>query len=139
MAEPFEMRIELGKVREFARATGSRHPEHTNAEGAVSPATFLMSSAFWQTAASSAWPRDRDMRRVLHAEQEFSFPKGPPGVGAVLTGQSRIADTVTKAGRRGGELVFTTLVTEYRDESGELVAEVRQTLVETSKATGADK
>jgi hypothetical protein len=31
-AEPFEMGIEPGKVREFARATGSRHPEHTDGD-----------------------------------------------------------------------------------------------------------
>lgn len=134
MADPFEMPVEFGKIREFARATGSRHPRHYEAENAVSPPTFLMTAAFWQTAASSAWPKDRDMRRVLHASQEFVFPKGPPAAGTRLTGQQRIEDTYTKDGKRGGTMTFTTLLTEYRDESGDVVAEVRNTLVETSKA-----
>jgi hypothetical protein len=124
-------------VREFARATGSRHPEHT-AEDGVAPATFLMTAAFWQNKKSSAWPFERDMRRILHAEQEFTYPQGPPPVGAHLTAQSRQESLETKPGRRGGELTFITLLTEYRDESGEVVAEVRQKLVETSKPTGAD-
>lgn len=137
MAEPFEMPVELGKTREFARATGSRHPQHYLAENAVTPPTFLMTAVFWQSPESNAWPKDRDMRRVLHASQEFVFPKGPPRVGTKLTGQQRIVDSYTKEGKRGGQMTFTTLLTEYRDEDGQLVAEVRNTLVETSKSTGA--
>lgn len=135
MAEPFEMRVELGKVREFARATNSRHPDHQSDDG-VSPVTFLQSSAFWQTRANDPLP-ERDLRRSLHAEQEFVFPGGPPPVGARLTGRSRVDDTWTKAGRRGGELTFTRVATDYTDESGALVAQVFFTTVETSKATGA--
>jgi hypothetical protein len=137
MPEPFELRVELGKMREFARATGSRHPEHISGDDSVVTPTFLMTATLWQTAASSPWPKGRDMRRVLHAEQEFTFPEGPPQAGAVLTGQSSIESTVTKPGRRGGELTFTTMLTEYRDPAGHLVAQARNTLVETSRPTGA--
>jgi hypothetical protein len=84
MAEPFELPVEFGKIREFAKATGSRHPRHFAAENAVTPPTFLMTAAFWQTAESNAWPKDRDMRRVLHASQEFVFPKGPPRLPSLL-------------------------------------------------------
>ena len=37
--EPFEFRVEYGKVREFARATKSKHPEHL-AEDGVAPVTL---------------------------------------------------------------------------------------------------
>ncbi|MBJ7336772.1 MaoC family dehydratase N-terminal domain-containing protein [Mycolicibacterium sp.] len=138
MTEPFTLPVEFGKTREFAKATGSRHRRHFEPENAVTPPTFLMTAAFWQTPESNAWPKDRDMRRVLHASQEFVFPKGPPTVGTVLTGHQRVEDSYSKEGKRGGTMTFTTLLTEYRDETGEVVAEVRNTLVETSKPPKAD-
>src|SRR5271165_6924809 len=138
MAEPFEFPVEFGKIREFAKATGSKNPLHFAAENAVTPPTFLMSAAFWQTPESNAWPKDRDMRRVLHASQEFVFPKGPPRVGTKLMGQQRIEDSYSKDGKRGGTMTFTTLLTEYRDETGDVVAEVRNTLVETSRPPKTD-
>lgn len=136
-AAPFVMDIEPGKVREFARATGSRHPEHTDGPTPRSPVTFLQASAFWQSRANSPLPADRDMRRVLHAEQEFVFPDGPPRAGVSLTGRSRIEKTWTKQGRRGGQLDFTLQVTDYVDGDGTLVAQVRNTSVVTAKPTGA--
>jgi hypothetical protein len=137
VADPFEMRVELGKVREFARATGSSHPDHLDGEHPVSPATFLMSAAFWQRRSSSAWPADRDMSRVLHGGQEFVFPDGPPEAGTVLTGQARIGEVFTKQGKRGGTMTFTEVITEYRDAKGTLVATAVGTFIETSKPTGA--
>jgi len=131
------MRVELGKVREFARATGSSHPEHIEGEHPVSPVTFLQTAAFWRTPANEALPAGRDMRRVLHASVEFVFPKGPPRAGTRLTGQQRIEKEWTKTGRRGGRLDFVLVVTDYTDEKGDLVAHVRNTTVVTAKPTGA--
>jgi MaoC dehydratase-like protein len=136
--EPFTMVVELGKVREFARATKSRNPAYDGAPGErpVSPATFLMSSAFWSGPASDPWHGvDRNFERLLHGEQEFVFHGEPPRAGDVLTGQSRIDRVYTKQGKRGGEMRFTETVTEYRDASGRLVAEARGTSIETSQAT----
>ncbi|MCX2934438.1 MaoC family dehydratase N-terminal domain-containing protein [Mycobacterium sp. CVI_P3] len=137
VAEPFELPIERGKVQEFARAVGARDPQHYLKEGAVSPTTFLMTAQFWQGPQHRVWPAGRDMSRVLHASQEFVFPKGPPRAGDRLSGLQRIEDSYTKEGKRGGMMTFTVMVSEYRDEAGNLVAEVRNTLVETSKSTGA--
>ncbi|AFA73560.1 hypothetical protein GPOL_c25310 [Gordonia polyisoprenivorans VH2] len=129
---PFEFPIELGKVREFCRAIKTRAPEYQ--DGAVTPPTFLMASALWQSRENSPWGDDApNLARLLHAEQEFVFHGPPPGVGAILTGQSRIDRRYTKTRKSGGVLVFTEIVTDYRAED-RLVAQVRQTLVETSKA-----
>ncbi|ADP80877.1 FAS1-like dehydratase domain-containing protein [Pseudofrankia inefficax] len=139
MAEPFPMVVELGKIREFARATGSSHPDYLETEqDAVAPVTFLMSSAFWQVPGSNPYDERRplDMSRMLHGAQDFSFPDGPPVAGTRLVGQSRFGRTYTKRGRRGGEMTFTEVVTEYRDESGRVVAEVTGTSIATSRATG---
>jgi hypothetical protein len=46
---PFRIVVEEGKIREFARATKSSNPAYLadGAPPAVSPVTFLASSAFW--------------------------------------------------------------------------------------------
>jgi hypothetical protein len=138
VGEPFAMVVELGKVREFARATKSRNPAYDGAPGdrPVAPATFLMSSAFWTGPASDPWQGvDRNFERLLHGEQEFVFQGAPPRAGDVLTGRSRIDRVYTKQGKRGGSMQFTETVTDYRDAAGRLVAEVRSTSIETAQAT----
>ena len=47
---------------------------------------------------------------------------------------TRIDRQWEKEGKRGGTMRFVLVVNEFRDERGELVAEQRSTLVQTSKA-----
>jgi hypothetical protein len=135
--QPFTMVVERGKIREFARATKTGNPEYLDGEHPVSPATFLASSLFWQGPESVPPGRPTNFERILHGEQEFVFPSGPPRAGTVLTGQSRIDRVYEKEGKRGGTMTFTELVTEFRDPSGALVAEARSTIIETGKAPEA--
>jgi hypothetical protein len=131
--EPFVFPIELGKIREFTRAIASREAAFT--DGSVTPPTFLMAADHWQTRANAPWGDQRpNLARLLHAEQEFVFHGAPPAAGTGLRGQTRIDKRYVKEGKRGGTMTFTELVTEYHDGGGSLVAEVRSTLVETSKA-----
>lgn len=135
---PFTMVLEAGKIREFARATKSQNPAYDGGvDGApISPTTFLMASAFWQGPESSPLAGvELNWHRILHGEQEFRFTGPPPRAGDVLTGQSRIDKVFEKAGKRGGTMAFVEQVTEFRNPAGELVAEVRSTMIETSKAT----
>ncbi|GLY24627.1 MaoC family dehydratase N-terminal domain-containing protein [Micromonospora sp. NBRC 101691] len=130
----FPMVVELGKIREFAAATGSENPAYRTADRPVSPATFLTTAAFWHTDDSDPWPHVRmNPRRGLHAEQEFVFHGPPPAAGDRLVCRSRIADVYQKTSRRGGTLTFAVMVTEFRDADGRLVAEARSTGVETSQ------
>src|SRR5262245_53154527 len=132
--EPFTMDIERGKIREFARATWSANPSYLDDPCPVVPATFLTTTFFWQDAGSSPWAAvGMDQRRGLHAEQEYVFHGPPPRAGTRLTCRSRVAEIYQKQGRRGGTLTFAVLVTEFRDESGRLVAESRMTGVETAE------
>lgn len=135
--KPFRMVVEEGKIREFARATRSANPAYVP-EGeppATSPVTFLASSAFWQGPESSPFGGTKlNWERILHGEQEFTFPGPPPGAGTVLTGESRIDRIYEKEGKRGGTMTFVEVVTEYRDDSGAVVAEARSTVIETSQA-----
>jgi hydroxyacyl-ACP dehydratase HTD2-like protein with hotdog domain len=131
---PFRVPVERGKVLEFAAATRSANPAYWADECPFIPPTFLTTQMFWQEWAAGAnpWPLvELDQQRGLHAEQEYVFHGPPPRAGSVLVARSRIADVYEKAGR-GGTLTFAVMVTEFRDESGRLVAEARQTGVETA-------
>ncbi|MGD9793738.1 MAG: MaoC family dehydratase N-terminal domain-containing protein [Acidimicrobiia bacterium] len=137
--EPFALAVETGKIREFARATKSRNAAYSVSENAVSPVTFLMTADHWMTKVNLPWgDHQRNLARVLHAEQEFVFHGEPPRAGDVLTGRCRIEKAFDKEGKRGGTLSFAVLLWEYWNASGRLVAEVRFTQVETKKAPKAD-
>ena len=136
---PFEMVIERGKVREFAHATKSTNPAYLNEETPVSPATFLVTSTFWQDPnADMSGAGFTSYDRILHGAQEYIFFGEPPRAGTTLTVQSKPAQAYTKTGRRGGVMTFHERVTEYRDETGRLVAESRGTVIETSRPPAQD-
>lgn len=125
------MPIERGKIREFARATKSRHPAYFDGENPVSPPTFLMASAFWLEAVNEPMAKPRDRARTLHGEQEFAFRGEPPRAGIVLTGRKRLERSYERTGRRGGAMLLTVFVTEFVDVTGHVVAETRMTVIET--------
>jgi acyl dehydratase len=138
VAAPFSMPVERGKIREFARATGSSDPAYFEDEGSLSPPTFLMSAAFWQDDASRAPRGEGGFERLLHGEQEFAFVGEPPRAGVVLTGQARLDRVYEKEGRRGGAMTFQEVVTEYWDADGRTVAEVRNLSIITGRPPIAD-
>ncbi|MFH8735187.1 MaoC family dehydratase N-terminal domain-containing protein [Streptomyces sp. NPDC017964] len=132
---PFEVPVERGKIREFATATLSENPAYRTADPVIPPTFLTTAGFFWQSSESKAQAHhDLDPRRTLHAEQEYVFHGPPPRAGQRLTATSRITDRYEKEGRRGGRLAFVTVVTEFRDENGTLVAEQRSTAVETAHA-----
>ena len=104
------------------------------------PPTFLTTTFFWQGEDSNPWSAvELDQQRGLHAEQEYVFYGPPPRAGTRLTCQSRISEIYAKEGRRGGEMTFAVMVTEFHDETGRLVADAKLTGVETARppVTGA--
>jgi len=130
---PFALEIERGKVREFARATRSTNLAYVGSD-AIIPPTFLATSAFWQSSETNPFLGvDRDLAHTLHGEQEYIFYDGLPAVGDALTGVVRIERVFSKPGKRGGQLTFSTVVTEYRDNKGKLIAEARATYIQTSR------
>jgi acyl dehydratase len=128
------MRIELGKIREFARAVKDENPRYRDAQAALAPPTFLMTIAHWigdlgQTRSAVKL----DYRRLLHGEQEFEYVR-PIRAGDVLTFRSRTKDVFEKQGKRGGKMLFIIGETEYRNQRGEIVAYTRNTAIETEGA-----
>jgi hypothetical protein len=130
----FDMVVERGKIREFARATGSDRPEYLDDPEPVSPATFLTTVAFWQPPEANDLYRqlDIDLRRLLHGEQEFVFWHEPPRAGTTLHCQTVVEEIYEKEGRRGGVMTFVVMRTDFTDDDGEVVAQSRSTAIETA-------
>jgi hypothetical protein len=135
----FEVPIERGKVYEFTRAVGSSHPAHLQPQAPVIPATFLTTAGFFwgyslETPGDNPFSGfDIDRSLLLHAEEEYEFYGTVPVAGETLVAQSQISDVTRKRGKRGGELVFVVLETEFRASSGQVVARSRTTVVQTEK------
>jgi hypothetical protein len=135
------MAVELGKIREFARATKSRNQAYDGKVGdrPLTPATFLTTAAFWQKSVHSPLSGlPLNWHRILHGEQGFIFHREPPRAGDVLTAVARIDKVYEKAGKRGGSMTFLEQVVEFRNGDGDLVAESRSTMIETSKPAKED-
>ena len=163
MAE-HEFPVDRTAILTFAAAVGETNPIYWDAAYAkstplgdvIAPPTFGISSAHWnpdyglrgtrKIPARKAEPKPEsaarsgggggggpNLTRVLHAEQRFEYKK-PLQPGMKLTVTNRAGKTWEKEGKRGGKLVFTEGVTEYRDEKGELVLVATSVSVITGKA-----
>jgi acyl dehydratase len=130
------MRVEAGKIREFARAVKDDNPAYAAEEGAPAPPTFLMTIAHWIDPTRSRPGVKLDYRRLLHGEQEFEY-LGPIRAGDLLTARSRTKDVFEKEGRRGGRMLFVVTETEFRNQRGEVVAYTRNVAIQTAGAVQA--
>ena len=124
-----KMHVELGKIREFARAVKDDKPAYR--DGSLAPPTFLMTLAHWigdmgQTRSAVKL----DFLRLLHGEQDFEYVS-PIRAGDVLSFRSRTKEVFEKQGKRGGKMLFIVGETEFRNQRGEVVAYSRNTVIET--------
>lgn len=157
--------IEASHVMMFARAVGDANPIYEDAEYAkatepgaiIAPPTFLQASAqfdpdyFLRPKIGEPWfGSGREATGVkkdgsssggsggggLHAEQHFEYHRTPK-VGDVLTAEVKPGKSWEKEGRRGGKLMFSETITEYRDQNGELVVTARGLGVRTERPATA--
>jgi hypothetical protein len=138
-ALPFEMTVELGKVREFADAVRADGPglDFTDPDP-ISPPTFLASAAFWKQPKNEVANHAAEFARTLHAAEVFDFPAGPPRAGSRLIGRSHIGAVTRKRGRRGGNMTFTEVITVYTDGDGVEVARTSSTTVVVERPPTTD-
>lgn len=129
----YEIPIEHGKIREFARAVKAEAAAY-EARDAVVPPTFLTTASFFWNPNSDALSTELgfDMARILHGEESYRYFGPPPRVGDRLTVSARIEDRYERQGGRGGTMRFATVVHDFRDAAGQLVAQQRSTFIETS-------
>lgn len=137
----FEVPIERGAVRNFARAAHAPWPAYLDDRRAPIPPAFLVCANVWWGYTLER-PRgtvlagiDHDLSVPLHAEEAHLFPDGPPRVGDVLTARACLEKVTQKKGARGGDLTFLVLLTEFRDAAGKQVAQARATTVTTAGST----
>jgi hypothetical protein len=148
--------IEAGHILMFTRAIGDADPVWEGAlhgaDPVPAPPTFVQASAqfdpdyFLRPKPGQPWfGSGKEATGVksgggggggggtgLHAEQHYTYHR-PLRSGMVLTTTTGEGKTWEKQGRRGGKLVFSETITEYRDESGELVVTARGVGVRTEK------
>lgn len=133
----YEVMIEHGKMREFARAMGA--PLDVFMKGEAIPATFLVSAPYiWGYTLER--PRgtffgeiEHDLSVPLHAEEAFRFHGPPPAAGERLIARANLESVERKSGRSGGEMTFLVMLTEYFAPDGALRAEQRSTTVTTGQ------
>ena len=154
--------IEAGHIMLFARSVGDENQIYYDEEYAKStepgaiipPPTFYMASAqfdpdyFLRPKIGEPWfgsgknPTGIDPSsggggggagRGLHAEQHFEYHKQVKA-GDVLKAEVKPGNKWEKQGRRGGKLIFSETVTEYRNQNDELVVTARSIGVVTEKA-----
>ena len=150
---PIRFPIEAGHILQFARAIGDPNPVYAEAEqaetteigGVIAPPTFSVASAhldpdyMLRPKEGEAWfGSGREPSGAhregggLHAEQHFEFHR-PLRPGDVLTREVREGEKWEKQGRRGGKLLFSERITEFRDEEGDLVLTERSVSVRTER------
>lgn len=159
--------IEGSHVMMFARSIGDgnniyydeEYAKTTEAGTVIAPPTFAQSSAqfdpdyFLRPKIGEEWfgsakgPTGITKKKEggggggsggLHAEQHYVYHKTLK-VGDVLTAEVKPGKTWEKEGRRGGKLLFSESVTEYRDQDGELIVTATGVGVKTERpATSGD-
>ena len=134
--------VEAGHVLMFARSLGATDPEGgLPVPGDPAPPTFANASAQFDPCyplrpqPGTPWHGSgadaglvKEGAGGLHAEQHFTYHR-PLRVGDVFTVATRPGDTWEKQGR-SGRLRFAEQITEYRDETGELVVTARSVSVQ---------
>jgi acyl dehydratase len=73
-----------------------------------------------------------NLTRVLHGEQRFEYHQ-PLRPGMVLRASTHPGKSWEKEGRRGGRMRFSEIITEYRDEDGEMVVTETSVGIVTAK------
>jgi len=127
---PFEVAVEAGRLRFFAKATGQTDPVYLDDAAAKAaghpglpvPPTFLF--CLEMESPNPAAMRELlgiDYRRILHGEQGFTY-HAMAHAGDTLKYEQRIEDIYDK---KNGALEFVVRRTSVRNQRGEPVAELR--------------
>lgn len=154
--------IEAGHIMLFARAVGDANDIYYNSgyakkqgfDNVIAPPTFVQASAqfdpdyFLRPKIGQEWfgsakgPTGITQKKSagggggggggLHAEQHYEYHR-PLVAGEVLSATVLPGKTWEKQGRRGGNLMFSESITEYRNPAGELVVTARGVGVRTER------
>jgi hypothetical protein len=131
----FEVVIEPGKTREFAKATFAGADLYPATRASTAPPTFLASAGYlwgdsWEEPGSSPLGlAGLNLSDLVHGGEDLLFHREPPRVGDRLFATTCIDSVERKQRAHGGTLTVITQLTEFRDERERSVAEVRSTVL----------
>ncbi|CAG2159328.1 MaoC family dehydratase N-terminal domain-containing protein [Cupriavidus numazuensis] len=127
--------VEAGGLRDYARAIGETNPVYFDEAAAreagypavrVAPAYFFCLESKLGLAAKVKEVLDFDVRRILHAEQSFTYHT-PAFAGDTLTFETKLVDIYDK---KGGALEFFVTESRITNQDGMHIADVRKALVQ---------
>ncbi|WP_052067927.1 FAS1-like dehydratase domain-containing protein [Rhodococcoides fascians] len=129
--------VEVGKIREFARATHATDTVHTDFDAAHGagferlPATPTHVVVAGHQRDQQAFVRSLGLaiERIVVGSVEWEYAR-PLAAGDRIVGTRRVVDDTTKHGKRGGAMRLVTLETQWVDESGDVVVTQREVLIE---------
>ncbi len=134
----YDVEVEAGRLRQFAKAIGETRPEYIDPEAARAkgwpglpvPPTLLFGL---EMELPDPWSYLRtigvDIANVLHGEQEFTYHE-QAWAGDVLTFSASIASIDVK---RGGAMELVTKLTDVTKNGGTPVARLRMLIVVMNK------
>src|SRR4051794_8270424 len=144
----FDLPVEAGKIREFARSIGEDDPVYRDAEvarshgydGIPAPLTYSVVSAHFADATRTGGSYlteelGMDMGRVVQGAHEWEY-HAPVVAGMTLHGTMSLVSDERKTGRRGGEMRIVVREVVYRDDAGDKVLVERLTAIETEATVG---
>ena len=126
----FQVEVEKGRLRFFAKATGQDDPVYSDEDAAraaghpglpVPPTFFFCLEMESPNPAAVRELLGIDYRRLLHGEQGFTFHR-MAHAGDTLTFRQRIEDIYDK---KNGALEFVVRKTSVTNQRGEAVADLR--------------
>ena len=132
--------VERSKLAELARAFHEPDPAWSDLDAAraagferiPAPPTVTALADQWRAGGSleMAVAIGADLGRVLHGEAAWEYLQ-PVSAGDELDARTRVVDVRTSEGKRGGQMTFVVVETDFTNQDGQLVARRRDTMVET--------
>lgn len=136
--EPYSLKVEEGKIKEFAAAIGDTNPiyyeiveaKKAGYQGIPIPLTFLQVIDMWGGPNFQEKVKKLNLNpvKVLHGEQEYEFIKDIYA-GDILNVTSKVVSVDVKKGNTGGMDLITTK-NNYVNQKGELVAISKQVTIQ---------
>jgi acyl dehydratase len=137
VVDEVDLDVERGKIREFARATHTQDPVHTDVDAAraagfdsvLATPTHVVVAGHYRDQADFVRTLGLDIERVVVGGVRWHYER-PLQAGDTLHATRRLVGDDLKEGSRGGSMRLLTLETEYVDDSGQVVVRVVETILE---------
>ena len=133
--------VEAGKIREFARATYSTDPVHTDPVAAraagfdqiPATATHVVVAGHYRDQRAFVEQLGLDLARIVVGSVSWHYER-PLQAGDAVSGIRTVLSDEVRDGRRGGAMRMITLETAYRGPDDEVAVRVREVLIERGGA-----